>query len=106
MKFLFLAFILILCAVTPARAVDVYGCIVNETPDSMNGFISSDSGKLNFTVQGDYIWCCKLPEGNYSVFSDDSKFKKNFSASWQRSLGMAGDEILHWVVKIKEQDLE
>lgn len=97
---------LILCMSVPAFAADVYGCIINETPAIRHGTISSDAQIFRFTVQGDYVWCRKIPEGQYSVKSDDGRLNTSFSASWQKSIGLVGDETLHWVVKIKEQDMK
>lgn len=104
MKRFLTAVLIIFCTGTSSYADDVYGCIINETPVSYYGTISSDEQKFHFDVQGDYVWCRKLPEGRYSIQSADGKLNHNFTASWQTTIGLAGDENLHWLVKIKEQD--
>ncbi|WP_432737170.1 hypothetical protein [Maridesulfovibrio sp. FT414] len=106
MKRFLAAVIVILCTVTSSYAGDVYGCIINETPASYFGVITSDAYKLDFDVHGDYIWCSRLPEGRYTIRSSDGKLDHDFTASWQNSIGLVGDETLHWLVKIKEQDIE
>lgn len=106
MKHLIAAIVIIFMTAASAFSGEVYGCIINETPASMHGTISSGVQRYSFAVGGNYVWCRKLPEGSYVVTAEKSRLHKKFSASWQKSIGSAGDEILHWVVKINEQDIE
>lgn len=106
MKRFLASVMIILCAGTSSLAGDVYGCIINETPASYHGSIASEEHQFDFDVQGHYIWCTKVPEGNYSVRSIDGTLDQNFTASGRKVLGLVGDENLHWLIKIKEQEKE
>ncbi|CCO24198.1 hypothetical protein [Maridesulfovibrio hydrothermalis] len=102
MKLLLPVIALLICTATFSFAEDVYGCIINERSSPVAGTISSGIYSIRFNVQGEYVWCYKLPEGQYSILTDNGKINETFSALWQRSIGHVGDETLHWLVKIKE----
>ncbi|OEU67801.1 MAG: hypothetical protein BA863_12425 [Desulfovibrio sp. S3730MH75] len=102
MKHFILLTAFILCFATTSLADDVYGCIINETPAPVEGTVSSGLHKEVFVVQGDYVWCKKLPEGRYVAKSKDGKFNETFNVSWKNDTVLVGDQNLHWIVKIEE----
>ncbi|WP_320175929.1 hypothetical protein [Maridesulfovibrio sp.] len=101
-----MAIVFVFCSVISASAADMFGCIINEAPVAAKGTIQSAQTTINFNVHRCYVWCITLPEGEYSVISDNFSFHKHFSVSSGKTVGRVGKQNLHWVVKIKKQDLK
>ncbi len=106
MKRFLAAALIFFCGDTSSYADDVYGCIINESPLPVKGTIVSQNSTIPFAVQGSYVWCSLIPEGDYSVITADFSFHGHFNASWQHTVGSAGEKKLHWVIKIREKDLK